>query len=193
MNKKDPLADNFNYTDFLSEEKAVSVYHDVFIKEDNLLESLKNENNLVWEKDAFKNHERKTSTEFFAQVSDKELRNKISRLMFKSIPQRRHFEKRFMFSPLGFSDLEILKILPGGDVSPYETNLTLEDLEYFIVFYLNDDYVGGSIFLEDQNKIMYPKKNDMALFSSKGKKVVVDPITDGAQYIIVVGINSADS
>jgi hypothetical protein len=180
------------------QKQGVGLYHNVskFLGEE-LFYDIQDENKMKWIEDPAK----KSNTEFFGEIVDRDVRNKTLGLIIDILPSKRIFQKEMQYYlELDQNSNEIVtyankkmvgpkfvKVLPSEQIHNYELNMSLFEETYFSIYYFNDNYEGGEIFLPEKNEFIYPKKNDLVFFPANYSNYVISPITKGTQYVLVIG------
>jgi hypothetical protein len=164
----------------LSSEK-VGVYQDVSINLGNkLLENLKNSKMAIWEEN------RENNGNFLVKNVGKEVEFIVRKLMLDFVDLERVFEEEKEYSIPQYTGFQIIKNLPSDNVPNYEKKSISGEDSYFLIYYLNNEYEGGELFLPKTNNFIVPKSNQLIIFSNEKTEYNVNPITSGVQYVLTM-------
>jgi hypothetical protein len=184
-------------------DQKIGLFHNVskFLGE-KIFHDIQNEKKMKWIEDPIKKIDNQTTTEFFGEIVDKNIKNKTLGLMTDILPSRRIFQKEMgypMFSkemiqpttedsPLAWFGPKFIKVLPSIKIHNYELGITSSDETYSFIYFFNDDYKGGKIFFPECNELFQPKKNDLIILPKNYSTYMINPITQGIQYVMAASV-----
>lgn len=169
-----------------TEENGFSIYENTCKYNDEILDFLKNPENVRW----FLDDDTIGENHFYAYYQkNKELEQKFKSnaliLLSSFWPIIGHYKKKFGYDRFKHEDPEFLRIGKTKKIERYENTVLDHATSFSIIHFLNDDCQGGELNFPDHKIKIKPKKNQTILLNSKETRYYVSPIKSGDQYVFV--------
>lgn len=169
-----------------TQEDGFSIYENTCKYNDEILNFLKNPENVRW----FLDDDTIGENHFYAYYQkDKELEKKFKSntliLLYSFWPLIGHYKKKFGPGKFRYEDPEFLKIGKTKKIERYEHTVIDHSTLFVVIHFLNDDYEGGELNFPDHKVKIKPKKNQTVVLNSKNVKYSISPIKSGDQYVFV--------
>ena len=165
-------------------EEEISVYSDVSDLTEEVLEFLKNEENISWVS-VNSNSEDDDESNCIGYILNKELILKTRRLMATYLTEQKDYCREYGKSYSKMTDAVYLRMLENSNRKNYEEGLCNPNTKISVLMFLNDDYEGGELYFPNNNLTIKPKKNQLIIFPTMSRNYEILDITSGSQYVFL--------
>jgi hypothetical protein len=186
MLKNKKLVLNLKRKSWGNQEDGFTIYENTCKYNDEILEFLKNPEEVQW----FLDSDTVGENHYYAyyqknEKSEQDFKTKTLLLLYSFWPIIGHYKKKFGYTAFGYQDPEFLKIGKTKKVEKYEVGVTESATSFIIIHFLNDDYKGGELNFSNHKVKIKPKKNQTIFLNSNHVKYSISPIESGEQYVFV--------
>jgi hypothetical protein len=162
------------------ENETMVLYSNVSPLNDDV--NILSENSVSWIS-SWRTEDDEEKNSFLAYFDEEDAFILSRKLMATLVPYQQDFAKNNNYSYSSVYKALYLKNTAGSKLISYENECMAEPSSIAIIYFINDDYEGGEIYLPDIDVTIHPKKNDLLIYPSEAINYQIGSISSGEQRL----------